>query len=161
MSYEAMFGLSVALGFVAWGIVTRQYIWPALRSRPRADALRPILTLHGFRFIGLSFLVPGVVSPDLPIGFARPAGYGDLTTAILALAALRSQLGIVLAWVFSVVGTADLLNGFYQGNRVAIARAPGQLGATYFMLTVLVPLLLITHGLAFWLLLRRSSVAAR
>jgi hypothetical protein len=34
------------------------------------------------------------------------------------------------------------------------------LGAAYFILTVLVPLLLITHGLVFWLLLRDDAAAA-
>src|SRR5262249_11879379 len=84
----AFFGTSVALGFVAWGILAARYLWPALRDRPRAEALRPLLLLHSFRFIGLAFLVPGVVSPDLPGAFARPAAYGDLLAALLALLAL-------------------------------------------------------------------------
>jgi hypothetical protein len=81
----ALFGISVVLAFVAWGLVARRHIWPALRDRPRMDALRSILLLHSFRFIGLVFLIPGVVSPDLPTAFARPAAYGNLTTVILAL----------------------------------------------------------------------------
>ena len=40
-----------------------------------------------FRFIGLSFLVPGVVSPSLPAGFAIPAAYGDFIAGILAIVA--------------------------------------------------------------------------
>ena len=36
----------------------RQYLWPALRSQSRTNALRPILLLHSFRFVGLAFLVP-------------------------------------------------------------------------------------------------------
>ncbi len=162
MSSPALFGISVALSFVVWGTVTRQYIWPALSQRTGADALRPILLLHGFRFVGLAFLVPGVVSPELPAAFARPAAYGDLATAILALlafATLRSRLGTMVIWAFNVVGTADLLYAFYQGNRTSIAYAPGLQGAAYFLPTVLVPLLLITHGLVFRLLLRRTNVA--
>jgi len=63
-----------------------------------ADALQPLLVLHAFRFIGLSFLVPGVVSPDLPIGFARGAAYGDIVAAILAtLTTLRTSAGIAFA----------------------------------------------------------------
>jgi hypothetical protein len=99
MPPPALFGISVVLSFVAWGIVVGRYLWPGLRSQPRADALRPLLLLHAFRFVGLAFLVPGVVSPDLPAAFARPAAYGDLATAILALlslAALRTRLGIIL-----------------------------------------------------------------
>jgi hypothetical protein len=158
MPPQAIFGLSAAFSFVAWGIVARRYIWPTLGRQPRADALRPILILHAFRFVGLAFLVPGVVSPDLPVAYARPAAYGDLATATLALLALtmlETTFGIVLVWVFNVVGTADLLYAFYQGDRTGVGLAPGLQGATYFIPTVLVPLLLITHGLVFRLLLRK------
>jgi hypothetical protein len=143
------------------GIVTAWYIWPQLRRQSRADAARSLLILHCFRFVGLSFLVPGVVSPDLAAAWARPAAYGDLIAALLALlalAGLKSRLGIALVWVFNVWGSADLLYAFYQGTRVGLD--PGQLGAAYFILTVLVPLLLITHGLLFRLLLQGDVVAA-
>ena len=68
---RAVFGVSVVLSLVVWGIIGARDIWPALRRRSRADALRPLLLLHAFRFVGLAFLVPGVVSPELPDGFAR------------------------------------------------------------------------------------------
>ena len=158
----ALFGLSVAFGFLAWGIVTAKYIWPELRNRSRVDALRPLLVLHSFRFIGLSFLIPGVVSPDLPHTFAFDAAYGDIVAAILAmlaLAALRSPLGIPLVWIFSLWGSADLLNAFYQGSAAGLL--PGQLGAGYFIPTAIVPLALITHGLMFRVLLQREPVPAK
>ena len=158
----ALFLTSIALSFVAWGIVAVRYLWPALRDRARADALRPLLLLHSFRFIGLAFLVPGVVSPDLPAGFARPAGYGDLIAALLALVALaglRSPLGIGLVWLFNLWGTADLLHAYYQG-RFGVGVEPGQLGAAYFIPTVVVPLLLVTHGLVFRILLRSEPAKA-
>ena len=67
MQPQAMFGISVLLGFVVWGMIGARYIWPALRGRPRTEALRPVLLLHAFRYVGLAFLVPGVVSPDLEV----------------------------------------------------------------------------------------------
>jgi hypothetical protein len=155
----ALFGASIALSFVVWGIIAARYLWPALRQQPRADALRPLLHLHSFRFIGLAFLVPGVVSPDLPDGFARPAAYGDLIAAVLALialAGLRSKAGLGLVWVFNLWGTADLLYAYYQG-RVGVGVEPGQLGAAYFIPTVVVPLLLITHWLVFRLLMKADE----
>src|SRR5262245_17074818 len=82
------FFASIAFSFIAWGIVAARYIWPELRFRQRDEALRPLLILHSFRFIGLAFLVPGVVSPDLPAAFAQAAAFGDLTAAILALLSL-------------------------------------------------------------------------
>jgi hypothetical protein len=66
MPPQALFGISLLFSFVVWGIVVRIYIWPALQNRPRTDALRPILLFHSFRFVGLAFLIPGVVSPGLP-----------------------------------------------------------------------------------------------
>ena len=36
---------------------------------------------------------------------------------------------------------------------------PGQLGAAYFLPTAIVPFLLITHVLMFWILVRQTSVA--
>ena len=150
MSPLALFGTSIVLSFLAWGIVVARYLWPELRRQPRADAMQPLILLHCFRFVGLSFLVPGVVSPELPTTWAFPAAYGDLIAAVLALLAvvvLKSGLGIALVWVFNLWGSADLLYAFYQGNQVGLE--PGQLGAAYFIVTVLVPLFLITHGLAF------------
>jgi hypothetical protein len=163
VSPRAAFGISVVLSFVVWGIIAARYIWPALRIQPRADALRPLLLLHGFRFVGLAFLVPGVVSPELPAAFARPAAYGDLATTILALAALacvERRLGIVLAWSFNIVGSADLLFAVYETNRTSLKLVPGLQGAAYFIPTVLVPLLLVTHGLVFRLLLQGARVGA-
>lgn len=163
MERQAAFALSVLLALVVWGITARRYIWPALRAQAHADALRPILLLHSFRFIGLAFLLPGVVSPDLPAAFARPAAYGDLATAIVALLALatsRSRAGVVLVWLFNLVGTIDLLNAFYQGSRTGVGLDPGLQGAAYFIPTVLVPLLLVTHALVFMILLTRRETLA-
>jgi hypothetical protein len=162
MPFPALFGISVVLGLTVWGAVAWQYVWPALRERPYPENLRPILLLHGFRFLGLAFVVPGVVSPELPAVFAQPVAYGDLTSAILALLALATlgtRTGTVMTWVFNTFGTADLLFGFYEGSRISLPDAQGLLGAGYFILTAYVPLLLITHGLTFQILLR-TKVAA-
>ena len=159
MQSQLAFFVSIAFSFIAWGIVTARYIWPKLRLRSRAEALRPLLILHSFRFIGLAFLVPGVVSPDLPSAFAHSAAYGDIIAAILALLALvslPSASGVVITWIFSVWGTADLFNVFYQANHAGLMA--GQLGATYFIPTFIVPLLLITHGLGFRILLQHQHV---
>ncbi len=113
------------------------------------------------RTIGLSFLVPGVVSPSLPATFAAPAAYGDLVAAILAITATlalstRAPWAIILVWVFNVWGASDLLCAIYQGN-VSARIDPGALGAAFFIPTVVVPPLLVTHGLIFWLLLRSKA----
>ena len=155
------FFVSIACSFLAWGVVTAQYIWPELRSRPRAESLRPLLILHSFRFIGLAFVVPGVVSPDLPPAFAHSAAYGDMVAAILALLALRllsSAGGLVVTWIANLWGAFDILNAFYQANHAGLLA--GQLGAAFFLPTLVVPMLLIAHGLAFRILLQHQNVTA-
>jgi hypothetical protein len=161
MQTQFAFFASIAFSLIAWGMVAARYIWPALRVRQLAEALRPLLILHSFRFVGLAFLVPGVVSPDLPSAFAHSAAYGDLIAAILSLLALislPSASGVVIAWIFNVWGAADLFNAFYQANHAGLMA--GQLGATYFIPTFIVPLLLITHGLGFRVLLQHQNVSA-
>lgn len=161
MPSAVLFGISVAFGLVVWGTVAWHYIWPALRERPSSENLKPILLLHAFRFLGLAFVVPGVVSPELPAAFAQPVAYGDFISAILALlslATLGTRSGTVATWVFSIFGTADLLFAFYLGGRISLPANPGLLGAGYFILAAYVPLLLITHGLAFRILLRSEVV---
>ena len=155
------FFVSIAFSLIGWGIVTARYIWPQLRFRQRAEALQPLLILHSFRFIGLAFLIPGVVSPDLPPAFAHSAAYGDIIAAVLALLALvflRSEAGVAALWIFNLWGSADLLNAFYQANHTGLLA--GQLGAAFFLPTLIVPLLLITHGLAFRILVQHENESA-
>ena len=161
MSTSLAFFLSIAFSLVAWGLVASRYVWPRLRGRPRAEALQPLLILNSFRFAGLAFLVPGVVSPELPPTFAHAAAYGDIAAAVLALLALLTQsrgIGISVAWIVNLWGAADLLNAFYQAN--ASGLTPGQLGAAYFIPTLAVPMLLMAHILAFRILLKPQTAAA-
>ncbi|HEV2136522.1 MAG TPA: hypothetical protein VGR47_20045 [Terracidiphilus sp.] len=160
MQTQLYFFISVAFSFVVWGMVAARYIWPALRRRSQAESLRPLLIFNSFRFLGLAFLIPGVVSPDLPLTFARDAAYGDLLAGMLALLSLlllESNAGIAMTWVFNVWGAADLLNAFYQGFHGGLKA--GQLGALYFIPSFGVPLFLIVHVLVFRILLRRQSEA--
>lgn len=111
MPPQLYFFMSIAFAFIAWGIVAKRYIWPKLRLLPRAEALRPILILHSFRFLGLAFVVSGVVSPELPSAFANPAAYGDIvaaTLSLLSLATLQSRAGVVITWIFNLWGSFDL-----------------------------------------------------
>ena len=62
---------------------------------------------------------------------------------------------MALAWIFNLWGSFDLLSAFYHGGTAGLM--PGQLGAAYFIPTVLVPLMLITHALAFRILLQEAS----
>ena len=151
--------VSLIMGALTWGLVARWYVMPALAKRSRADALVPLILPHAIRYIGLGFLVAGVVASDVSPTFAQPAAYGDLLASILALVAivalrLRWALAIPLVWVFNIEGALDMLYAVSQGIQHADA---GQLGGMYLVPTLIVPLLLVTHVMIFQLLLRKQS----
>jgi len=159
MTSGALFGLSILINFVASGVVAKLYLWPRLRGMRREEALLLLAVPHMFRFVGLSFLVPGVVSTSLSPDFARPAAYGDLAAALLAIIAVlalstRVSWALPAVWIFNLWGTIDLLYAIYQGE-IGVRVGPGSLGAAFYIPTVLVPPLLVTHALIFWRLLRR------
>ena len=39
-------------------------------------------------------------------------------------------------WVFNIVGTVDMLNASYQGDRLDVGMTPGLQGDAYFIPTV-------------------------
>jgi hypothetical protein len=165
MSTESLFQTHLVLGYVAWLLCFGAYILPWLRSMDRVAAHRAIASLHSFRFFGLVFILPGVVSPNLPAGFAVFAAYGDFATGVLAMLALLTVRIRPLFWLFVVafnlVGTVDLVVDYYHAVQVDLPAHAEWLGATYAIPIIYVPLLMITHVVAFYLLLRPQPKAAR
>ncbi len=141
--------------------VATLFVWPWLRALDVEQALIWLVAPHMFlRFIGLSFLVPGVVSASLPKAWAVPAGYGDLIAGVLAIIAAMALAhaavwAIVAVWIFNIWGAADLSFAFYKGARVGLE--PGSLGAGFYIVTAIVPPLLVSHALVFMLLMRTGS----
>jgi hypothetical protein len=165
MSPATIFQIHLGLGYVPWLLCFGAYVWPWLKTMEPAEAQRAIAVLHGFRFFGLVFLVPGVVGANLPAGFAAFAAYGDFATGLLALLALLTARARPLFWVFvvafNVVGAVDILVDYYHGVQLGLANLAGELGATYAIPIIYVPLLMITHVAAFYLLARPRLDAAQ
>ncbi|TPM40207.1 hypothetical protein [Mesorhizobium sp. B2-3-4] len=164
MTTQILFQIQLGLGYVAWLLCFGVYGLPWLSSMDRVAAQRAIATLHSFRFFGLVFLLPGVVGPNLPAGFAAFAAYGDFVTGLLAILALLTVRFRQLFWTFVVAfnltGMVDLIADYYHAIQAGLPEHAEQLGATYAIPIIYVPLLMITHIAAFWLLLRpRQSVA--
>ena len=165
MSTATIFTLQLVLGYVAWLLCFRAYVWPWLRSIPRVDAHRAIATLHSFRFFGLVFGVPGVVGVHLPGSFASFAAYADLATGVLAMLALLTVRIRPLFWslvvAFNAVGMADLLLDYFHAMRAGLPTMAGELGAAYAIPIIYVPLLMITHVTAFYLMMRTAANPTR
>jgi hypothetical protein len=165
MSPEPLFQIHLVLGYVAWLLCFGAYVWPWLKSMDRVEAQRAIATLHGFRFFGLVFILPGVVGANLPASFAVFAAYGDLATGVLAMLALLTVRIRPLFWAlvvaFNLVGTADLVLNYYHAVQAGLPALAGELGVTYAIPIIYVPVLMITHFAAFYLLLRPQRKAAQ
>jgi hypothetical protein len=165
MSTETWFRTHLVLGYVAWLHCFGVYGLPWLRSMDRVAAQRAIATLHSFRFFGLVFILPGVVSPDLPAGFAVFAAYGDFATGVLAMLALLTVRLSRLFWpfvlAFNLVGMIDLIVDYYHAVQVELPAHAEWLGSTYAIPIIYVPLLMITHIAALYFLLVRQTSAAR
>ncbi len=158
MDIQAIFGLQFLLSLLAWGVIAGLLLSPWLARKPLHEALVWLSLPHAFRHIGMVFLVPGVVDQALPTAFAVPAAYGDLATGLLALGAIvalrfKWSLALALVWLFNVVGTVDLANALRH-----LDVAPG-FGAAWYIPTMLVPLLLVTHFLIFKRLLAQGHEA--
>ena len=157
--------MHLVLGYVACLLCFGVYILPMLRSMARVQAHRAIATLHSFRFFGLVFILPGVVGPNLPAGFATFAAYGDLATGVLAILALLTVRIRPLFWgfvvAFNLVGAADIIIDYYRATQLGLPALAGQLGATYVIPIIYVPLLMITHFVALYWLVRPQPKAAR
>lgn len=153
------FLLSVGVSLLSFTLIMVWYIIPRLSKPLRLQALLPLVLLHTFRTVGLVFLFPQVMGGALPPGFATPAAYGNLLTtglALLAVFALRFRPGwaLPLVWLFNLVGITDLLFAMYEG---AVVDLPFfHLGVAWFLLTLYVPLLLVSHVIIFWVLLRAA-----
>lgn len=163
MSPQAIFLMQLVLGYIACLLVFGIYILPKLRVMDRFSAQRVIATIHSFRFFGLVFILPGIVGPRLPVGFAAFAAYGDFATGLLAMMALLTARIRPLFWsfvvAFNVVGAADIIVDYYHAVRLGLPFVAGQLGVTYVIPIIYVPMLAITHAAAFYWLLRPQSRA--
>jgi hypothetical protein len=149
--------VSYALAYIVFILLAKWYIWPSVKDRSPATALTPFLLYAPLRVNGLMFLMPGLVSSDLPPAFAVPTAYGDLTAALLSLAALaclRYELkaAVPMLWLFNIVGLLDLVYANISSIKDNVD--PALLGASYYLAVINVPAMVVVHVMIFMYLLR-------
>jgi hypothetical protein len=150
--------ISYAVAFLGFGLIAKWYLWPAVKDRAPKFALTPLLLYACFRINGLMFLMPGLVSPELPRAFAVPTAYGDLAAAILALLALwplrtGNSVALPMVWLFNVVGLLDLVYANISTFKDHVD--PTYLGVSYYLAVLNVPAMVVVHVVIFAYLLRR------
>ena len=153
-----------AVAFLVFGLIGKWYLWPAMKSRAPKNALTPLLLYACLRVNGLMFLMPGLVSRELPRAFAIPTAYGDLTAAILALLALwplraENSLALPMVWFFNIIGTLDLIYANISTLKDHVD--PTYLGVSYYLAALNVPAMVVVHVLIFLYLLRRGVPSSK
>ena len=156
MDITLIFLSQFVLSLIVVGLLAKWYAAPWLAEKSLGVALTVLIAPHAFRHIGLAFIVPALNQSGMPLEFATSAAYGDLLSGILALVVLialrgRWAMAIPLAWVFSIVGLADLANALRQDDAILY------MGATWFIPTFVVPILLVTHVMVITLLVRNAK----
>ena len=73
MHIQPPFAISVLMSFVAFGVVTKLYLWPWLQTRRRNEALLALVVPHvplDARTLGAAFFIPTAIVPPLLIAHA-------------------------------------------------------------------------------------------
>ena len=156
MDTQTIFGLQFLLSLIIISFLFKWKVTPWLSKQSLNNALFWLTIPHAFRHIGMVFLVPELLTQQLPNSFAIPAAYGDLAAGLLAFIALialqyKWSGAHILLWIFNIVGSVDLLNALRH-----IDVAPN-FGAAWYIPTFLVPLLLVTHVMIFARLIKKKS----
>ena len=154
--------VNLLFGTLVFWVAARIYVRPRLKELRPQTVLPPILLLHGLRYLGLMFLARGATYPDMPLRFARPAAFGDLLAAVLAMLAIPAVLtgsgaARFLVLAFNLEGSVDLVVAIVLAN---VTRAAPHMGPAYWIPAFWVPALLVTHYVAFLVLWNHWDPAA-
>jgi hypothetical protein len=152
----------VVFSLAAYAAVGWWFIRPWLRTKPVRVALSILLIPQLFRHVGVSLLVPEIVDPTFPEAMARQTAIGDTVATLLAWAALVSlrvgwRHAIAAVWIFNLVGLTDMALNLTNGIRLGVA---DDLGAAWFGIAFVVPLMLVVHFLIFAFLFSTRESAA-
>jgi hypothetical protein len=154
--------LQFALSLAAYAALGWWFVRPWLQTKPVLTALSILLVPQLFRHVGISLLVPEIVDPTFPQAMARQTAIGDTVAALLAWVALVSirvgwRHAIAAIWTFNLVGLADMVLNLVNGVRLQVA---DDLGAAWFGIAFVVPLMLVVHVLIFVFLLAAREGSA-
>ena len=158
------FFICYATSFLVMALIGKWYLYPTLQKYSLKEAVTPLLLYACLRVNGLTFLMPGVVREDLPKTFAAPTAYGDMTAVFIALLALwmlraGSALARPLLWLFNIVGLANLI--YAQIATFTYDVDPASLGASYYLVVLNVPAMIVVHIIMILLLLREQPQEAK
>jgi hypothetical protein len=151
-------GIQSLFSFIAFALIVRWHLGPALSNLSLEDRLLALTWLHVFRYVALTGFLPGQVSPDIPSVALDAVVYGDTLSAVLAFASvvmlkMRAPGALAVSWIFNIVGLLDWAQSQVQGIMAQSFTYPT--GASALVYAFYVPLLVVTHVvMLYWLVTR-------
>ena len=157
MAPVTLHALQVAITFAAYNVAAWLLVVPRLDVLPRPRSLVWTTLPLSLRHLSATMLAPSITSPSFDAGYKELVAYADLVLSVLALVvvvalARTRRLGVSLAWIFHVVGLAELLYAVFAASRL---QAAALFGAHWYIVALGAPLTLILHLLSLRTLLRR------
>jgi hypothetical protein len=115
-----IFFIQLSFAFLLMGLAARWWAWPRLRALPVQQALTIVLFGGAIRYMGTLLLHPALAPSPHP---DVVAAWGDVAVAVLALLGIfanraGARIGKPLAWLYVVIGGADMIRAFANGLRV-------------------------------------------
>ena len=136
------------MAIIIYLVIYRAYLRDWLQEQSFEQAVLPFLILHVFRYLGLTLLVTGQVSPEVSRSALSAMAWGDLASGVAALAAvlairLGSRFSVPLVVLFSIVGIGDLINVGPTALSAGVLDA--SIGTMWFLMVIYAPALLLSH----------------
>ena len=158
MNILHLFGIQFLWFVLVWAAITNLFVVPKIKVLEQNEQLVVWLSPQLFRVLGLGLLVENL-APSLPLSFALPTAIGDCLTALLALIsiiALRQRWAWArkLAWVCNILGSLDLAIAL---PHAAVIGAVKFLTVQWYVPAMVVPLMIVSHFMAFRVLFRPRS----
>jgi hypothetical protein len=158
MNSGSLFVIQFLWFVVVWATLANLFVLPMIKGLEQNDKLLVLLSPQLFRVLGLGLLVENL-APSLPLSFSLPTAIGDCLTAVLALVsiiALRQRWAWArrFALVCNVVGSLDLTIAL---PHAVIINAAKFLTVQWYVPTIVVPLMIVSHFMTFLVLFRHRS----
>ena len=157
MSTEILFQTHLILGYVAWLLCFGAYVCRGSGRWTGSKRNAPSLLCTASASSGSSSSFRASSAPICP-RFRRVRRLRRLRNRGAGHAGAAHGRIRPLFWpfvvAFNLVGTVDLIVDYYHAIQVDLPARAGELGATYAIPIIYVPLLMITHIVAFYFLVR-------
>ncbi|WP_350292662.1 hypothetical protein [uncultured Croceitalea sp.] len=160
MNITQIFLTQLFTAYAVWLVLSIFLIVPKLNQLSKKTLLILLVIPQMFRYIGVSVAAsPVVTSKNIPIELAQHIAIGDWLTAVCAVIAFillntNSKLAITSVWILNIIGFADQIMTMTRATEAGLAN---YMDAAWYVPTVLLPIMTVSHILIFYYLIKSKK----